>query len=109
MRLYYQVYADDLNPALTFKDIFNRLWAAGGRFETVIITSKQMRLILDDSEVPSKCTEIKLGLTGFSHRPSFIQVSATTQERAAEVFRRLIQDDDSEEGINVYGSEEVGD
>ncbi len=107
MRLYYQVYADKLPVGVTFTEIFNRLWAAGGRFSQVRITARQMRLLLEDSEDPSKHTEIKLGLSGLStNHPSFIQVSAATPVRANELFRRLIQGDGSE-GINVYGTEEV--
>ncbi len=108
MRLYYQVYADRLPVESTFADIFNRLWARGGRFSLFRITSKQIRLLLDDSDDSEECTEIKLGLSGMSTaHPAFIQVSATTPEKAAEIFRWLIPVEETEGGINVYGAEEV--
>lgn len=105
MRLYYQVYADEFSAAINFTAIFNRLRELGD-FKDVRITSKQMRIFLHDSPNPDELTEIKIGLTGGSFCPSFIQISATTPVRANELFRRLIQGDGSE-GINVYGAEEV--
>ncbi len=98
MRLYYQIYADRLPADATYVEIFNRLWAKGGRFSLVRITSKQIRLLLRDSDDPEKHTEIKLGLSGMSTaHPEFIQVSATTPEKAAEIFHLLIPVDSSEE------------
>lgn len=47
MRKFYQVYADDLRTVLNFTDLFNRLRDLGSS-QAVTITSKQMRLLLDD-------------------------------------------------------------
>jgi len=109
MRLYYQVYADCLPASVTFTEIFNTL-AELGKFHKVSISIKQIRLLLDDpAEDSEEKTEIKIGMDT-SIRPSFIQVSATTPKKAAEVFRRLLTDayvDEAEKAINVFGSEEV--
>jgi|Deesub1362A_J573_1020465.scaffolds.fasta_scaffold00845_10 hypothetical protein len=117
MRLYYQVYADEFPASVTFTEIFNVL-SELGKFEKVTVTQKQIRLLLmkskmlkidDPVDVSEDNTEIKIGINYSSFRPSFIQVSATTPEKAAEVFRRLLIDayvDEAEKAINVFGSKE---
>jgi hypothetical protein len=93
---------------LNFTELFNRLRDLGS-FQAVTITSKQMRLLLDDESeiepgVVSKPTEIKVGLTGLSSRPTFIQVSAATPERASEVFDALIRDGGIQP-LDVFGQD----
>jgi hypothetical protein len=97
VRKYYQIYADNLLPPVAphnkFRDIFNRLANLLSTIDTMTISNKQIRILLDDSEKFSEKTEIKIGIEYYDNRPSFIQVSATTPEKANEIFRALIHEE----------------